>query len=105
MSRDTKVLERLFDQYNIPLDFDDYTAQRDYEWCYYVNDDYSITVDATYNYEEPNEYEATVFLNENDSIVKTYKEGEEIELIKFISTDKLELAENRALENINKDFK
>lgn len=105
MSRDTKVLEKLFNQYNISLDFDDYTAQRDYEWCYYVNDDYSITVDATYNYNEPNEYEATVYINDNDSIIKTFKEGEEMELIKFISTDKLELAENRALEQINKDFK
>lgn len=105
MKKDTRVLEKLFAQYNIPLDFDDYTAQRDYEWCYYVNNDYSITVDATYNYDEPNEYEATVFLNENDSIEKTFKEGEEMELIKFISTDKLELAENRALEQINKDFK
>lgn len=105
MSRDSKVLDKLFEQYNIPLDFEDYTAQRDYEWCYYVNQDYSITVDATFNYNEPNEYEATVFINDNDGITKTFKEGEEMELIKFITTDKLKLVENRALENINKDFK
>lgn len=105
MSKDTRVLDRLFDQYQLSLDFDDYTAQRDYEWCYYVNEDYSITVDATYNYNEPNEYEAEVYINENDSIKKTFKEGEEMELIKFISTDKLELAENRKLEQIKEDFK
>lgn len=105
MSRDTKVLDRLFEQYKVPLGVDDGDFRDDYEWCYYVNDDYSITVDATYNYNEPNEYEATVYINDNDSIIKTFKEGEEMELIKFISTDKLELAENRALEHIKKDFK
>lgn len=105
MSRDTKVLDRLFEQYKVPLGVDDGDFRDDYEWIYYVNDDYSITVDATYNYNEPNEYEATVYINDNDSIIKTFKEGEEMELIKFISTDKLELAENRALEHIKKDFK
>lgn len=105
MSRDSRVLDKLFEQYQIPLDFDDCCSQNDYEWCYYVNDDYSITVDATFNYNSPNEYEATVSLNDNDEIKKTFKEGEEMELIKFITTDKLKLAENRALENINEDFK
>lgn len=106
MSRDTKVLDRLFEQYKVPLGVDDGDFRDDYEWIYYVNDDYSITVDATYNYnDEPNEYEATVYLNDDDGIEKTFKEGEEMELIKFITTDKLELAENRALEHIKKDFK
>ena len=107
MSRDTRVLDRLFEQHNIPLSIDDCVSQRDYEWCYYTNDDYSITVDATFNYNVPNEYEATVYLYENDSdgIEKHFKEGEEMELIKFITTDKLKLAENRELENITKDFK
>lgn len=104
MNRDTKVLERLFDQYKVPMGIDDYAPYDDYEWCYYVNDDYSIIVDATLNYNEPNEYEATVYLNDNDCIEKKFEEGEEMELIKFITTDKLELAENRALENIKEDF-
>ena len=105
MSRVKNVLESLFAQYKVPLDIDDYASYDDFEWCYYVNDDYSITVDATLNYNEPNEYEATVYLNDNDSIEKTFKESEEIELIEFITTDKLILAENRALENISEDFK
>lgn len=107
MNKDTKVLDRLFEQHNIPLGIDDCTSQKEYEWVYYVNDDFSITVDAIYNYNEPNEYEATVYLNDNDNdgIIKKFKEGKEMELIKFITTDKLKLAENRALENINKDFK
>ena len=105
MSRDTKVLDRLFEQHKVPLGVEDCTSQKDYEWVYYVNDDYSITVDAYYNVNEPNEYEARVYLNDdNDGISKTFKEGEEMELIKFITTDKLKLLENRALENINKDF-
>ena len=105
MSRDTKVLDRLFEQHKVPLGVDDCTSQKDYEWVYYVNDDYSITVDAYYNVNEPNEYEARVYLNDDDDgIEKKFKEGEEMELIKFITTDKLKLAENRALENINKDF-
>ena len=105
MSRDTKVLDRLFEQHKVPLGVEDCTSQKDYEWVYYVNDDYSITVDAYYNVNEPNEYEARVYLNDdNDGIEKKFKEGEEMELIKFITTDKLKLAENRALENINKDF-
>lgn len=104
MSRDTKVLDRLFEQHKIPLDVEDCTSQKDYEWVYYVNDDFSITVDATYNYNVPNEYEATVYLNDNDSIEKKFKEGEEMELIKFITTDKLKLAENRKFERIKEDF-
>ncbi len=104
MRKYTNVLEKLFEQYQIPLDFDDCCSQKDYEWCYYVNSDYSITVDATFNHHEPNEYEATVYLNDNDGIEKHFKEGEEMELIKFITTEKLKLAENRELENINKDF-
>ena len=87
------------------MDIDDCASQKDYEWCYYTNNDFSITVDASYNFNKPNEYEARVYLNdENDGIEKKFKEGEEMELIKFITTDKLKLLENRALENINKDF-
>lgn len=106
MNKDTKVLDRLFEQHNIPLGIDDCSSQRDYEWVYYTNNDFSITVDASYNYNKPNEYEATVYLNnnDNDGIVKTFKEGKEIELIKFITTDKLKLAENLKLEQIKKDF-
>lgn len=107
MNKDTKVLDRLFEQHNIPLGIEDCSSQKEYEWVYYTNNDFSITVDAIYNYNEPNEYEATVYLNDNDNdgIIKKFKEGKEMELIKFITTDKLKLAENRALENINKDFK
>ena len=106
MSKDTKVLDRLFEQHKVPLDVDDCTSQKEYEWVYYTNNDFSITVDATYNYNEPNEYEATVYLNnnDNDGITKTFKEGKEMELIKFITTDKLKLAENRKLEQIKEDF-
>ena len=106
MSKDTKVLDRLFEQHNIPLGIDDCSSQSDYEWCYYTNNDFSITVDASYNYNKPNEYEATVYLNnnDNDGITKTFKEGKELELIKFITTDKLKLAENRKLEQIKEDF-
>ena len=86
------------------MDYDDYSSSHDYEWCYYVNNDYSIIVDATYNYNKLNVYEAEVYINENDSIIKTFKEGEEMELIKFITTDKLKLAENRKLERIKEDF-
>ena len=104
MNKDTRVLDKLFEQHNIPVGIDDCCSQRDYEWLYYTNNDFSITVDATFNYNSPNEYEATVYLNDSDGIEKHFKEGEEMELIKFITTDKLKLAENRALENINKDF-
>ena len=105
MSRDTRVLDRLFEQHKVSLGVDDGDFRDDYEWVYYVNDDYSITVDATYNFNEPNEYEATVYLNDDDGIEKTFKEGEELDLIKFITTDKLKLAQNREFERINKDFK
>jgi hypothetical protein len=104
MNKDLRVLDKLFEQYKIPMGFDDCCSQRDYEWYYYANEDYSITVDATFNFNSPNEYEATVYLNDNDGIEKSFKEGEEMELIKFITTDKLKLAENRALENISEDF-
>lgn len=43
-------------------------------------------------------------LNDNDEIKKSFKEGEEMKLIKFITTDKMKLAENREFERINKDF-
>lgn len=92
MNKYTKVLDRLFEQYKIKMDFDDYYSQLDYEWFYYVNSDYSITVDAIFNYNEPNEYETTVSLNANDEIKKSFKEGEEMELITFITNDKLKLA-------------
>lgn len=105
MSRDTKVLDRLFEQYKVPMGVDDGDFRDDYEWVYYVNDDYSITVDAYFNDNEPNEYEARVYLNDDDGIEKKFKEGEEMELIKFITTDKLELAQDREFERINKDFK
>lgn len=105
MSRDTKVLDRLFEQYKVPLGVEDCTSQKDYEWVYYVNDDFSIIVDTSYNFNEPNEYEATVYFNEEDGIEKKFKEGEEMELIKFITTDKLILAQDREFERINKDFK
>ena len=104
MNKDIRVLDKLFEQYNIPLSIDDGSSQRDYEWCYYTNNDFSITVDAFFNYNSPNEYEATVSLNANDEIKKSFKEGEEMELIKFITTDKLKLAEERKLEQIKKDF-
>ena len=106
MSRDTRVLERLFEQHNIPLGIDDCSSLNDCEWHYYTNSDFSITVDATFYFNVPNEYEATVYLYENDStgIEKHFKEGEEMELIKFITTDKLKLAENRELEKITEDF-
>lgn len=105
MSRDTKVLDRLFKQYKVPLGVDDGDFRDDYEWVYYVNDDYSITVDAYFNDNEPNEYEARVYLNDDDGIEKKFKEGGEMELIKFITTDKLILAQDREFERINKDFK
>lgn len=105
MSRDTKVLDRLFEQYKVPMGVDDGDYRDDYEWVYYVNDDYSITLDAYFNDNEPNEYEARVYLNDDDSIEKTFKEGEEMDLIKFITTDKLILAQDREFERINKDFK
>ena len=106
MSRDTKVLDRLFEQYKVPMGVDDGDFRDDYEWVYYASDDYSITVDAYYNDNEPNEYEARVYLNDDDDgIEKKFKEGEEMELIKFITTDKLILAQNREFERINKDFK
>ena len=106
MSRDTKVLDRLFEQNKVPMGVDDGDFRDDYEWVYYVNDDYSITVDAYFNDNEPNEYEARVYLNDDDDgIEKKFKEGEEMELIKFITTDKLELAQDREFERINKDFK
>lgn len=105
MSRDTKVLDRLFEQYKVPMGVDDGDFRDDYECVYYVNDDYSITVYAYFNDNEPNEYEARVYLNDDDGIEKKFKEGEEMELIKFITTDKLELAQNREFERINKDFK
>ena len=106
MNKDIRVLDKLFEQYNIPLSIDDGSSQRDYEWCYYTNNDFSITVDAFFNYNSPNEYEATVYLNnnDNDGIEKKFKEGEEMELIKFITTEKLKLAEERKLEQIKKDF-
>lgn len=104
MSKDTKVLDKLFEQYQLPLGIEDCASQKEYEWCYYTNNDFSITVDASYNFNKPNEYEATVDINDNDSIIKTFKEGEEMALIKFITTDKLKLAENRKLERIKEDF-
>lgn len=99
------VLESLFDKCKVPLDIDDCSSQRDYEWCYYVSNDYDIQVDAYFKYNEPNEYEASVYISDNDCITKKFVEGEEMELIEFINTDKVVLLENRALENIKKDFK
>lgn len=104
-TKNKNVLESLLDKCKVPLDIDDCASYDDYEWCYYVSDDYSIQVDATFNYNEPNEYEATVMINENDGISKTFEEGEEMDLINFINTDKLVLAEKRALEQIKEDFK
>lgn len=100
-----KQLEQLFRDYNVPLEYDDGDYREDYEWCYYITDDLTIQVDATYRTDEPNEYEANVFISPDDGITKTFKEGEEMELIKFITTDKLKLAQDREMERINKDFK
>lgn len=98
------MIYEYFAKYGLDFSIDDCRSEDDSDWNYYTNEDYSITVDETINYHDANEYAATVWVNDNDYIEKEFIQGEEEELIKFITTDKLKLLEERKLDKIKKDF-
>ena len=99
------LLEKLFLDHQLKMENCDGGAQEDCYWCIYENEEGDVNVVVEYYFDKHVEYEATVLLYDNDEIKKSFKEGEEMELIKFITTDKMKLAQNREFERINKDFK
>lgn len=98
------MIDEYFKKYGLDLSIDDCRSEEDFDWNYYTNEDDSISVDEIINYHDANEYNATVWVNDNDYIEKEFIQGEEEELIEFITTDKLKLLEERKLDQIKKDF-
>ena len=98
------MIKEYFAKYGLKFFIEDCRSEEHFDWYYYINEDDSISVDENVNHYDENEYIATVWVNDNDYIEKEFVQGEEEELIKFITTDKLKLLEERKLDKIKKDF-
>ena len=98
------MIKEYFAKYGLKFFIEDCRSEENFDWYYYINEDDSISVDENVNHYDENEYIATVWVNDNDYIEKEFVQGEEEELIKFITTDKLKLLEERKLDKIKKDF-
>ena len=98
------MIKEYFAKYGLKFFIEDCRSVEDFDWYYYINEDDSISVDENVNHYDENEYVATVWVNDNDCIEKEFVQGEEEKLIKFITTDKLKLLEERKLEKMKKDF-
>ena len=97
------LLEKLFKDYQLELENNDSGSHGTCDWCIYSNDDIYVVVEK---YQNHIEYEATVVLFENSEFeyTKPFKNGQENEMMKFITADKLLLKEQWALEQIKRDF-
>ena len=98
------MIDEYFAKYRLNFFIEDCRSEEDSDWNYYINKDASISVDEIIHYHDANDYVATVWVNDNDCIEKEFIQGEEDELIKFITTDILKLLEERKLDQIKKDF-
>lgn len=98
------MIDEYFAKYRLNFFIEDGRSDEDCDWNYYINEDASISVDENINHHDVNDYVATVWVNDNDYIEKEFIQGEEEELIEFITTDKLKLLEERKLDQIKKDF-
>lgn len=98
------MIDEYFKKYGLNFSVEDGRSDVDCDWTYYINEDSSISVDENINRHDVNDYTATVWVNDNDYIEKEFIQGEEEELIEFITTDKLKLLEERKLDQIKKDF-
>jgi hypothetical protein len=79
-------------------------AQEDCYWCIYENEEGDVNVVVEYYFDKHVEYEATVLLYDNVEYAKQFVFGQEDEMMKFITTDKLLLKEQWSLEQIKRDF-
>lgn len=100
------LLEKLFLDNKLLMENCDGGSQSDCDWCIYSNADGDVYVVVEYYHDKHVEYEATVLLyNDNVEYAKQFVFGQENEMMKFITTDKLLLKEQWALEQIKKDFR
>lgn len=97
------LLEKLFLEHQLEMENADGGSHGTCDWCIYSNDDVYVVVEK---YQNHIEYEATVDLFEDGKVeyAKQFKGGQEEEMMKFITTDKLLLKEQWALEQIKRDF-
>lgn len=100
------LLEKLFSEHQLELENCDGGSQHDCDWCIYSNDEGDVYVVVELYHDHHLEYEATVVLFENENVEygKSFLSGQEEEMMKFITTDKLLLKEQWALEQIKRDF-
>jgi len=98
------LLEKLFLDHQLKMENCDGGTQEDCYWCIYENEEGDVDVVVEYYFDKHVEYEATVLLYDNVEYAKQFVFGQENEMMKFITTDKLILKEQWALEQIKKDF-
>ena len=100
------LLEKLFLEHQLEMENCDGGTQEDCDWCIYSNDEGDVYIVVEYYFDKHVEYEATVVLFENENVeyAKSFVFGQENEMMKFITTDKLRLKEQWALEQIKRDF-
>ena len=99
------LLEKLFLDNKLLMENCDGGSQSDCDWCIYSNSKGDVYVVVEYYHDKHVEYEATVLLyNDNVEYAKQFVFGQENEMLKFITTDKLLLKEQWALEQIKRDF-
>ena len=99
------LLEKLFLDNKLLMENCDGGSQSDCDWCIYENEEGDVYVVVEYYHDKHVEYEATVLLyNDNVEYAKQFVFGQENEMMKFITTDKLLLKEQWSLEQIKRDF-
>lgn len=98
------LLEKLFLENKLVMENCDGGSQSDCDWCIYENEEGDVYVVVEYYFDKHVEYEATVLLYDNVEYAKQFVFGQENEMMKFITTDKLLLKEQWALEQIKRDF-
>lgn len=101
------LLEKLFLEYQLIMENCDGGSQHECDWCIYSNVEGDIYVVVELYHDNHVEYEATVVLNmdENVEFFKSFVYGQENDMMKFITSDKLLLKEQYALDQIKRDFK
>lgn len=97
------MIETFLKWHGLKFSLDDSQLYADGEWSYFSNEDNSIVIEEEVIPNEVN-YTATVYINDYEYVERVFVKGEEEKLIEFITTDKLKLCEENAMNKLKKDF-
>lgn len=97
------MIEPFLKKHGLDYSLDDSQLYADGEWSYFSVGDGSIVIEEEVIPNEIN-YTATVYINDYEYVEREFVPGEEENLVEFITTDKLKLCEENAMNKLKKDF-